>query len=107
MLKEEHDLQLQGPVPMHAALATFAAFFVIGALPLLPFIHKLITPGQVFNPFIVSSVITGAGFFIVGAFKGEFVGHSKWFSGIETFLIGGTAAFLAYLAGIVLKGVVV
>lgn len=106
MLKEEHDLQLQGPVPMRAAVATFAAFVIIGALPLLPFIHKLICPNDPFNPFVVSGIVTGVGFFIVGALKGEFVGHSKYLSGIETFFIGGMAAFLAYLAGILLKGVV-
>ena len=106
MLKEEHDLPLQGAVPVRAAAATFAAFVIIGALPLLPFIHKMMLPADRFNPFAVSTVITGVGFFIIGALKGQFVGESKYLSGIETFLVGGVAAFLAYLAGILLKGIV-
>ena len=38
MLVEEHGVSLEGPNPVKAATATFVAFAVVGAIPLLPFI---------------------------------------------------------------------
>lgn len=50
--------------------------------------------------------MTGVTFFMVGAVKSKFVEMSWWFAGFEVLLMGSSAAFLAYLVGLFLKGVV-
>jgi VIT1/CCC1 family predicted Fe2+/Mn2+ transporter len=106
MLAEELGISAQKISPMRAAAATFSAFLAVGALPLIPFIAQWIFPGLVLNPFLVSSVLTGAAFFVVGALKGRFVCHSWIRSGLETLAVGGVAASLAYGVGMLLKALV-
>ncbi len=102
MLQEEHGLSLQEHSALRAALVTFAAFAIVGLLPLLPFLVNLWKP-LIAEAFFVSSLITIAAFFWVGAFKGRYVGHSWLRSGIETALMGGVAAGLAYGVGVLLQ----
>lgn len=106
MLTEELGLALVGPSPWRAAFSTFTAFFVVGALPLSAFIYQLIFPQADFNPFQVSMVMTGLAFFIVGTLKSRFVGQRWYMAGLETFVVGSCAAFLAYLVGVLLGSVV-
>ncbi len=105
MLKEELGMTLNGPSPWRAAASTFMAFTLVGLLPLLAFLYQMLFPGTVTQPFLWSAVMTGAAFFMVGALKGRFVGHHWFWSGLETLLVGGSAAALAYLVGVLLKGV--
>lgn len=97
MLMEEHGLQLQGPAPLQAALVTFTAFCTIGAIPLLPFLLPLAaTPEQLFA---LSAVCTALAFFLVGALKGMVLQRAPLLSALQTVLLGGGAAMLAYLVG--------
>lgn len=104
MLTEEFGLALRGPVAWKAGLATFIAFVVIGAIPLLTFIADAIAPGLIPAPFVVSAIMTGAAFFIVGMGKSWFVDEHWFRAGLETFIIGGVAAGLAYGVGVALGG---
>jgi len=99
MIQEEYGLTLKGAVAWRAATVTFAAFVLLGSLPLIPFILGI-------HPYEVSSLITAAAFFLVGAVKGRFISQNWYRSGFETFLVGGVAALLAYLVGISLRGLV-
>jgi VIT1/CCC1 family predicted Fe2+/Mn2+ transporter len=106
MIHEEYGLSVEGPSAWRAALITFAAFVLFGALPLLSFIYEFFASASLVSPYVSSSVATGVAFFVVGAIKGRFV-EERWYrAGAETLLIGGAAAALAYLVGIVLKDVV-
>lgn len=107
MLAEELGISPQGASPLRAAAATFSAFLLVGALPLAPFVVKWFFPGVSFNAFFLSSFLTGAAFFVVGALKGRFVCHSWVRSGFETLAVGGFAAGLAYGVGLLLKSFVV
>lgn len=99
MLTEEHGLQLDGPQPLRAALATFWAFIGVGLVPLLPFFLRL-TPGQTFA---ASCVLTALAFFSVGVAKGRVLERSPLRSGLETLLVGGAAAAIAYGVGFGLR----
>lgn len=104
MLKDEWGLALSGPTPWKAGLATFVAFVVIGFVPLIPFVLLLSTTVPAARMFLLSSVMTAAAFFVVGATKSRFVNEHWLRSGLETLAVGGGAALLAYLVGVLLAG---
>lgn len=105
MMTEELGLPLHGPDPFKAALSTFVAFLVVGLIPLLPFINHYLGLAGGSSPFVWSSVLTGIAFFGVGVAKSKFVEQRWYWSGLETLLIGGSAAVLAYVVGAMLKGI--
>jgi vacuolar iron transporter family protein len=105
MLLEEHGLLLVGPEPKRAAWWTFVAFIVAGIVPVAPFIVNLLVDGGISAPFLWSSIATAATFFAIGVFKARVVGGSTVKAGIETVVVGGIAAVLAYGVGWLLRGV--
>jgi VIT1/CCC1 family predicted Fe2+/Mn2+ transporter len=96
MLTEELGLQLDGPKPLQAGLATFGAFLLVGFFPLIPF---LISGLSLETTFLLSSVTAALAFFGIGVGKGLVLGRAALKAGLETLLIGGAAAILAYLVG--------
>ena len=98
MLSEEYGLASTIRTPMAAAVATFAAFVICGAVPLLPFIFT--REGM----FPVSLILSGIVFFLIGAAKSRWALAPWWHSGLETFLIGMAAASCAYYVGYLLQG---
>ncbi|QHT71295.1 hypothetical protein GXP67_33895 [Rhodocytophaga rosea] len=105
MLQEEHNLSLYGATAWKAALATFIAFVLIGIIPVFPFLWNWGFGENFRQPFVWSSILTGFAFFGIGSVKSRFVGKTWYSSGLETLLLGGGAAVLAYLVGILLKGI--
>lgn len=104
MVQEELGLRLETPPPWKSGLATFVAFALAGAIPLVPYFINLISPDAV-NAFRLSAVMTGLAFFGVGALKSRFV-HQHWLmAGGETLSVGGAAALLAYAIGSLLSGI--
>lgn len=106
MLQEEHGLQLQKHNALNAGFVTFVSFAIVGALPLIPFLANWWVNGLIAKPFAWSVGITLVAFFSVGALKGQFVNHRWYRSGFETFAVGGVAALLAYIVGVLLGGLV-
>jgi VIT1/CCC1 family predicted Fe2+/Mn2+ transporter len=105
MIQEELGLPLRRRPPWRAAAATFAAFLVIGFIPLFTYAAELITPVHLTDPFVLSAAMTGVAFFVVGALKSR-VTDERWYAaGLETLGIGGLAAALAYLVGMLLSGI--
>lgn len=103
MLTEEFGLRLESPKPVRAALSTFASFVVSGAIPLAPFFFsRWLGPGRMY---LVSAAATAVTFFLIGSLKGRVVERSVLLSGLETLVIGTTAAALAYLVGVGFSGV--
>ena len=107
MLVEELGLSLNGPSALKAAATTFVAFFVVGLLPLVAFLFGLVQPMEPDWLYGASFFLTAAAFFLVGTAKAWFVEQKWYWSGLETLLIGGVAASIAYLVGILLHGVAV
>ena len=105
MLQDEWGLSLVGPNARKAAAVTFCAFVAVGFIPLLPFTFSLGKDISSAQLFAASSVLTGLAFFAVGALKSRF-GVEHWFrAGAETLLLGGAAATVAYVVGVLLRGI--
>ena len=105
MMSEELGFSSTEPNEFRAAIATLTAFLTIGFLPLAVFVLNLVTPGDIDNAFTWSAVMTGIAFLVVGAIKSRFVDQTWWRSALETLVVGGLAATLAYTAGALLQNV--
>lgn len=104
MLMEEHGLSLSPISPWKAGAATMAAFVLAGLLPILPFLIVQLIGIPLPHPFLYSSLLTAVAFFLVGATKSVFVDRHWLTCGLETLLVGGIAAALAYAGGLLLQG---
>lgn len=100
MLAEEYGAPKPDRSPLQSGGATFAAFLLCGAVPLLPYLF-----GAGEGAFAAAIVMTGAVFFGIGALKSKWSTAPWWKSALETFAIGMAAAGLAYAVGKLLKGV--
>jgi len=92
MITDELGLPLQTPDPVRAAWTTFLAFLVAGVLPLMP----LLFVGRWFE---ASSAVAAVTFVLIGVVKGRVVGESMVRHAVESLMIGGGAAVLAFLVG--------
>lgn len=106
MIHSEHGLLLDGPEPGKAAWFTFVAFLIAGAVPILPFLVNLIGEDGIPAPFLWSSIATAVTFFAIGVFKARVVEMNRFLAGIETVVVGGVAAAIAYGIGWALRGLV-
>ena len=100
MLVEEFGVLPDTRDPLRAGLATFSAFLVCGAVPLVPYLF------DVANPFAWAIGATAAAFFVIGAAKSLWALSPWYYSGLETLAIGMAAAGCAYGVGYWLKGVI-
>jgi VIT1/CCC1 family predicted Fe2+/Mn2+ transporter len=99
MLTEEYGLPAEIRSPWNAAFATFAAFVACGLVPLLPYLFG------VRSSFVVSCIMTGVTFFLIGSFKSRWSTAGWLRSGMETLFVGALAAGLAYGVGVLLKDI--
>lgn len=106
MLVDELGIPLESPSAIKAAITTFLAFCLVGLLPLLAFMYGLIVPAESTWLYLVSTMMTAVAFFLVGTAKSMFVDQKWYWSGLETLAVGGIAAGLAYIVGLMLKGFV-
>ena len=101
MLTEEWGLRLEPPSPWRAGLATMAAFVLAGMVPLAPLL--LYFNQRANESFTATAVLTGVTFFAIGAVRGRVANERPLNAGLETFLIGGSAAVVAFLVGRLLE----
>ncbi|PLS22502.1 VIT1/CCC1 transporter family protein [Neptunicoccus cionae] len=93
MMEGEYGLSSIDPHPVKSAATTFIAFLLAGIVPLFPFILGLN------NAFTISAVMTMLTFLVIGALKSHWSLSPWWRSALETLLIGGAAAMIAYYVG--------
>jgi len=79
--------------PVKHGVFTFIAFNIAGLVPLMPFLFKADTP------FVLSAILGGIILFIVGFWRSFFTKDNAFKSGVETFTVGGFAAFVAFAIG--------
>jgi len=106
MLKEEWGLSLIKRSPLKAAGVTFIAFLLVGLIPLAPFTVYFILGIENNSAFWLSMMMTAATFFGIGALKSRYVAEHWLRAGAETLCMGGGAAVLAYVVGMLLRGLV-
>jgi VIT1/CCC1 family predicted Fe2+/Mn2+ transporter len=83
--------------PLAQGIVTFFAFNIAGLMPLLPYITRTN------YKFEISAIVVAFALFSVGAVRGFFIGKNIVKTGVETLLIGGFAAFVAFTTGELLK----
>lgn len=103
MMQEEHGVTGHNPSALKAGLATFAAFLIIGGIPLIAYVLDLIDPTIIGDPFGPSCALTGIAFFAIGALKSRYVEQHWALSGAETLSIGTLAALVAFGIGVLLR----
>lgn len=94
MLTEEYGLPLENRSPWRAASATFSAFLVCGAVPLVPYLLRMQQAS-----FPTASIATGGVFFAIGAARSRWSVAPWWKNGLGTLAIGGAAAAVAFGVG--------
>ena len=98
MLTEEYGLPKEVRSPWLAAISTFSAFIICGLAALIPFLFGLPFP------LVFASILTGCVFFAIGSLKSLWSTVSWWRSGFGTLGVGSAAASLAYIVGVLLRG---
>ena len=92
--RERQNLPEEEANPARHGLATFLAFAVAGAIPLLPYV----LPGLEFR-FLLSSVLALIAQFAVGALRSLVTASRWWVSGLEMLVLGIAVAVVAYATG--------
>ena len=100
MMAEEHGMPAVLRSPMRAAIMTFVAFVLCGAVPLVPYVFMLAKPQ------LPSAIMAGITFFAIGSLRSHWSPAPWWRTGLETLAIGMLAAGVAYLVGDFLRGLV-
>lgn len=101
MLVDEYGLPHAVRSPWIAALNTFTAFVICGLAPLIPYLFRTQ------YSLIISVTLTGVVFVVIGSIKSKWSTNSWWHSSLTTLLVGAIAAFLAYLAGVISRRLLV
>ena len=96
MITEELGLRIGKARPLRAGTATFIAFILAGLIPLSAFIIPSLSPDARFT---ASCSATAAAFVAIGLLKGRILKRPLVISALQTLLLGGSAAGLAYAAG--------
>lgn len=94
--------------PTKSAFVTFAAFCLLGFIPLLSYVLGFITGSEqiIQNQFYYSIILTMFALAIVGFMKGEVLNQNKLKSSLQTLLIGGIAAAAAFFISRFISGLV-
>lgn len=104
MMADELGLMEERASPVKKGTVTFIAFLLIGSIPLIPYFLSYFSETIKESVYPLSIVMTALAFFFVGSAK-VFVTKKNWLkSGMETLLVGGLAAVIAYLVGYMLRG---
>ena len=105
LMRHKYHLIDENIEPVKGGFTTFVAFNIIGFIPLAAYVLNPILDLEASSLFVLTSVFTLGALFIVGAIKGKVTEGNWGWSGIETMVIGGAAAAIAYLVGYLLRNI--
>jgi len=107
MMQGEFKMTPEKNPPFKAGIITFVSFILIGAIPLLPFIIPEFSQWIGITPFVLTCILTGLAFVIIGFTKSYINETSLSWAVFETLLLGAVAAVIAYFAGYFLESLIV
>lgn len=99
MMIGEHGLIREEKNPKMNALMTFTAFCILGFIPISPYVYAFATQTELPDAFMIACISTAMAFIIIGFLKGLVNQTNKIKAVIETLLLGGLAASVAYGVG--------
>ena len=105
MMADELGLLESPKNPLKTAATTYFGFLLIGVIPLLAYVLAYFFDFFRQNTFTMAVVMTFIALFVIGVIKRYVTKNSIWKSAIETVLIGGLAATIAYYVGFFLRWV--
>lgn len=105
MMIHELGMFRQESNPLYHAVATIIAFVLAGSLPLLIYLIGLVRPIDTQLAFGVSTVLSAAALFLLGAAKVYVTRLNPIRSGFEMLIVGGLAAGVAYMIGDLLENI--
>jgi len=104
MMADELNLIEDKTSPVKKGTVTFISFIIIGSIPLIPYLLSFFSEAIKNIVYPLSIVMTFIAFFFIGSAK-VYVTKKNWLiSGLETLLVGGVAAIIAYGIGFFLRG---
>lgn len=102
MMKEELEMMEESKSPVAMGGVTFLSFQLFGLIPLLVYVLDYFA-GVGSDLFLLSSILTGLTFALIGGLKAMVTQAKMLRSILETLFLGGAAATLAYFVGDVLE----
>jgi vacuolar iron transporter family protein len=102
MMKDELGMMRDSKSPFKIGVATLISFILVGFIPLMVYLWDFFFPTDL-DTFLLTGILTGLAFMIVGWLKGIVNQTSKLRSVSETLALGLLAAIVAYFVGDVLK----
>ena len=102
MMKEELEMSEETKSPVAMGAVTFFSFQLFGLIPLLVYVLDYFV-GIESELFLISSILTGITFSLIGVMKAVVTQTRVIRSVAETLFLGGAAAALAYFVGDVLE----
>lgn len=103
IMRNEYSMTQENIDPKKGGAATFLSFLLIGFIPLTSYLVKPFLSMSYEQTFITTIIATLGALFVVGAIKSRFTDRHWTVSGLETVLIGGIAAGIAYAVGYFLR----
>jgi VIT1/CCC1 family predicted Fe2+/Mn2+ transporter len=94
-VREAQQLPEQEAFPIRHGLATFVAFAIAGAVPLLPYVFAHADA----NRFVWSTALSLAVLFTVGAARARVGAGTWWANGLEMLVLGAIVGAVAYYSG--------
>ncbi|MBI1315695.1 hypothetical protein GC167_02390 [bacterium] len=106
MMKEELELQEEQKKPVAVALSTYAAFLLVGLIPLATYLWDYFIADVGGDIFVRTCVWTGLGFALVGLLKSSVTQTHRLRGMLETVGLGAAAAIVSYAVGDLLAKIV-
>jgi len=104
MMVEELGLVTGSKSAVKSALASFLSFLIVGFVPLSAYVLSLVVPSLGGIAFGLSVSVTALAVFVVGSARSLVTGKRWYVAGLEMTTVGGLAALVAYLCGLLLSG---